>query len=347
MPFIPSPLERLLFLRASVGPAATFDLLGAVGIKALLIAHRLGVFDSLDSKAKTAEFLAADLHSNEARLEPLLELLVALRYLRRAGPRYRLTRGTAKWLTGGSKSGYIAFVDWWDGCVLPYWEEEAAEIIKDQATGRLYEWIGTRPNGWARAQAGFEVTARLILPAFVRAAPMPAGSARLLDAGGGHGLYSIALCQAHPGLKADILDVPEALGPARDNVVSSGLQSRIRLVPGDLTTDDLEDGYNVILMANVIHGFGPETNIDILRRARGALEPGGTVLILDQFGRIPGRLGKAFGRMLNLAYLAIGEGRIYTGSEVKRWLETAGFVDQKLNRLMRAPGSGIVTASRP
>lgn len=346
MPFLPSPLERLLFLRANVGPAVIFDLLGSVGIKALMAARRLGALQALACGGATVEDLGLRIGADPARLQRLLDLLVELRYLRTRSGRYRLSRGTKKWLTDTSGTEYAAFVEWWDGLVLPYWDAELTHVIRGDSNGRLYEWVGAQKDGWRRAQEGFEAAARLILPAAVSKMELPGGSARMLDAGGGHGLYSIALCKAHPGLSADVFDVPEALERARDNVVSAGLEKRVRLLPGDLTTDHLGDGYDIVLLANVIHGFSPDMNIDLMRRAHDALNPGAAVHILDQFGRVPGRLGRAIFAMLALGYLAIGEGAIYSSVEVEGWLEIAGFTDVISTPLRRAPGNGLIIGRR-
>ena len=324
-----------------------FDLIGSVGIKALLVARRIGVLDALSPGPMTVDGLAQKVDADGDRLRLLLDVLVEWRYLRKRRGVYSLTRGTLKWLTTDSESGWADFVDWWDSLVLPYWDAELGNIIDGVQTGQLYRWVGTQPEGWQQAQAGFEATARLILPAFVKHIRVPQGRVRMVDAGGGHGLYSIALCTAHEELEADIFDVPEALGPARSNVALAGLESRIRIVPGDLTIDHLGEDYGMALMANVIHGFSPEENRDILRRLYDALQPGGTILILDQVGRVPGRLGKAIHAMLQLAYLTIGRGRIYQPLEVEGWLEDAGFIDQETTKLRGAPGNGVITATRP
>lgn len=347
MPFVPSPLERLLFLRLGVGPAVTFDLMGSIGLKVLLTARRIGVVDALAARASTLEELAGKVDADPDRLEVLLDALVAWRYARVRRGAYSLTRTTAKWLASDAPSGYAAFVEWWDELVLPYWDAEMVDIISGDVSGRLYNRLNTIPDGWRRAQAGFEATARLVLPAFVRHIDLPDGPARLLDAGGGHGLYSIALCRKHPQLKADVLDTPAALERAADNIAAAELGDRIHLVPADLTGDDLGTGYDAVLLANVVHGFNPRDNIDVLARIFPALRPGGSVIVLDQFGRIPGRLGGAVRAMLRLAYLGIGDGDMYEPSDVVAWLERSGFRDVRFRRLMRAPGNGVVTGTRP
>jgi ubiquinone/menaquinone biosynthesis C-methylase UbiE len=346
MPFVPSPVERLALLRLNAGPAGMLDVLGAVSLRAALTAKDLGVIDSLQGGAKTTTELADELGLEGDALEALLDLLVSTRYLRRKGSSHRLTSGTRKWLTSESSNDMSSFLRWWDRLVLPYWGTHLGRIVDGTVEGHLYEWVSGQPDGWAIAQEGFEAAARLVMPAFTRAFPMPGGDAQLLDAGGGHGLYSIELCRKNPRLRAVVYDSPEALGRARDNIVASGLENRVRVRPGDLTTDDLEGPFDAVLLANVIHGFAAQTNVDILNKVHGALASGGRVVILDQFKRAPGRLGRALDSVLQVGYRAIGEGRTYDPDTVKSWLETAGFQDVDHTGLRSAPGNGLISAVR-
>jgi len=58
-----------------------------------------------------------------------------------------------------------------------------------------------------------------------RRTPVPKGARDMLDIGGSHGYYSVALCRRHPGLRAVILDLSEAVKHAEP------ILARVR-VPG-------------------------------------------------------------------------------------------------------------------
>jgi tRNA A22 N-methylase len=58
---------------------------------------------------------------------------------------------------------------------------------------------------------------------------VPRGARDLLDIGGSHGYYSVALCRRHPTLRAVILDLPQAVVHA-ETILASELR---RLVPVD------------------------------------------------------------------------------------------------------------------
>ena len=71
-------------------------------------------------------------------------------------------------------------------------------------------WLDRRPGGWRDFQAGMLALARMTLDEVVARLRLPAGARRLIDVGGGHGLYAVALYRRHPGLTATDFDLAPA-----------------------------------------------------------------------------------------------------------------------------------------
>src|SRR5215831_20014881 len=115
--------------------------------------------------------------------------------------------------------------------------------------------------------------------------PPHAGEARarnMLDIGGSHGFYSVALCRRHPHLAAVILDLPEAIKEAAPILAMEGVGDRIRHQVGDALTQDLgENCYDLILISNLAHHFTDEQNRGLMLRAARALTPGGSLVIQE------------------------------------------------------------------
>ena len=55
-----------------------------------------------------------------------------------------------------------------------------------------------------------------------RRTPVKSGARDMLDIGGSHGYYSVAICRRHPGLRAVILDLPEAIKHAAQSTGEGG-----------------------------------------------------------------------------------------------------------------------------
>lgn len=99
------------------------------------------------------------------------------------------------------------------------------------------------------------------------AVSVPDDPARLLDIGGGHGLYSIELCRRHSNLAATIFDLPGAV-EAMSGEIPAEVAERIRTRAGDYHEDDLGDEYDLALLFNVVHAHRPAENIALFERSR-------------------------------------------------------------------------------
>lgn len=345
MPLIPNFLERLFLLGANQGPGPSLDLFGAVGLRVAMAANRADVLHRLSARPETADDLATALELDVRSTRTLLALLEALGYVRERGGRFRLTRMSRKWMTADADVPHVDFLRWWDEVVFPFWDEQIDRVLRvGEPSIGIYEWLDSQPNGWEVAQRGFEAVARQLAPVVAKRVDL-SDAGRILDLGGGHGLYAVEMCRKNHQLRAVIFDKPEALQRATSNIQGAGLEQRLTTVGGDLLTDDLGTGYDAALLFNLVHGFSPEENQGLLVRVRQSLSPGGRIFILDQFaGRLPGRVGPFTLRFLDFAYLVAFQGQVYDIADLTRWLEVAGFGDVDLTRFVKAPGMSLLSA---
>jgi len=102
----------------------------------------------------------------------------------------------------------------------------------------------------------------------------------LLDVAGGHGTYSIALCQRFPHLKAVVWDLPEILVIARKVINRFGMSRRIKVQEDDWSKDAFGAGYDCLLMSNILHGLGSHAETR-LKQSKRALKPGGLLIVHD------------------------------------------------------------------
>ena len=141
---------------------------------------------------------------------------------------------------------------------------------------------------------------------------------RLVDVGGGTGLYSIALLRANPQLRAVVWDRPEVLRVAAEFAAESGVADRLELVPGDFFKDPFPTGADVVLLSNILHDWDIPEARQLVHRCGAALPVGGKLLVHDVF--LDGDLGGPLPAALYSANLfAVTEGRLYSAAEVKAW----------------------------
>ena len=230
-------------------------------------------------------------------------------------------------------------------CLVPGAPHDQTHIILHHANayenyGRIDEAV--RTGGPVKAESGGRTPeelrafilgmadlTRTTMEAMLEAVDL-SGRRRLLDVGTGPGAYSIALLRAYPEMRATLFDMPPVMTITREQVAAAGLTARCTFREGDLRKDGFGDGYDLILVSNIIHSFGAEVNADLVRKCFEALAPGG-LLILKDFLLDPGRTGPAFGLIFALhMMLHTEEGDTFTQEEVAAWTDAAGFLPGRL-----------------
>ncbi len=347
MPIQPALLERLAFYRLNAAPAVILDLAGALAYQALSVAVELGVFPALETRPRTAAELAQVLDLETHGVAALLEALASTGYVAKRDSNYANTALTRKWLLDNEAFDTEALVAFWDEAVRELWAFAPEVLRTGERPYDFYEWVEATPKRYHSYQQTLVMTALNVGPQIARKIALPAGPTRLLDVGGGHGMFSVLLCERYPELHATVLDSPAALGEAAGHVAEHGLADRIRLQPGDLWQAPWDGEFDLILLFNLLHHFDLETNARLLAKAAGALKPGGQVAILDQVaGRIPGAAANAFIRLIALQYYLFADGRVFTRDELNGLLARSGFAGIQFHSLAQAPGTSLITARR-
>ncbi|MFC4116006.1 methyltransferase [Nonomuraea zeae] len=337
MPLFINALEAAAH-RLSVVPPM-FDYFNALGLHALIAAARMGVFDALDERPSTGDELAATLGLDPSSTTMLLRALAGLGYLRIRRGRYRLTRVSRLWFTTGSATSLVAGLEFWERTACVVWPRLEKTVRDGSPATPFYELLENDPELSRSFQAWTAAVARRQAPATARAIPVPRGAGRVLDVGGGHGVFSMALLRRHPGLRATVLDLPRALDAAAEH-------PRLTLRAGSFLSDDLGGGYDVVLLFNIVHGLDDEAVAALLPRLAAALNPGGTIVVGDQFGDsvMPGRASRTLLGLLDLNYRVAAGGRVRGFAEVSRLLREAGFRRPRHRRPLRSVTTELAIA---
>jgi predicted O-methyltransferase YrrM len=288
----------------------------------LLTANRLGLFAAIGRGVAGAEELAERLGADRRGMRVLCDALAALGLL-------------DKDAAGGYRNGELALAH-----LLPDSPRPRAAMLAHRA--RIYDrWgkladavVGGAPvpdealdprlaedaEAFARAMAD---VGRESAVATAAALDLD-GVGRLLDLGGGPGLYAIELARRNPGLTAAVFDRPDTVGVARGNIERAGLAGRVGTVAGDLFEDDLGGPWDLVFASNLVHIYSADDNRRLVARCAAALAPGGR-LVLKDFFLDPDRTTPAGGALFAVHMLVSTEGGgCYTVEEADGWLTAAG-----------------------
>lgn len=151
-------------------------------------------------------------------------------------------------------------------------------------------------------------------------------NARLLDIGGGSGIYACALAARNPHLRATVLEKPPVDQIATRWIHRRGLAERVTVIARDMLTMALPGGHDVHLYSNVLHDWDVPTVKALLTKSADALLPGGKLLIHDAHLNRD-KTGPLEVAEYSVLLMHATEGRCYSQAEIESYLLEAGFSD--------------------
>ncbi|RJR46856.1 MAG: SAM-dependent methyltransferase [Desulfobacteraceae bacterium] len=169
----------------------------------------------------------------------------------------------------------------------------------------------------------------------------------LLDMGGGPGTWAIHFCLANPDLRATVFDLPETKPFAEKTITRFGLNDRILFRGGDYLKEEIEEGYDVAWLSQVLHGEGPDACRNMIRKAVAALLHGGLILVHDLIlnNDMAGPLQPALFSLNMLT--GTDEGRSYSEQQIMDMMREAGAEDIKRLPFHHPGETGIVMGIKP
>lgn len=338
-----SPIERL-GLASGMVPTPMMEGYGSAFGRALTLATELGVFEYLADAPRGAAEVADHCGTDARATEKLLDLLVGSRYLRASGDgAYRLTKLARTWLLKNSPRSVRDMVlmkslEW-------RWLDGLEQFVR---TGEPLDVHGTMSDDdWRLYQRGMRAQAGLGAQWFAKKLQLPQGATKMLDIGGSHGLFSVALCRKYPGLSSVVLDLPSAVEQAAPLLAAEGMGDRVVHQAGDVLAVDLGSAqYDLILAFSLVHHFDAETNRGLAARCAEALRPGGIYVIGDLMRPDSPSGASAMDLFYDLYFALTSRSGLWSTDEMASWQRDAGLDPRKPIRLIMGQGPVLQIAER-
>jgi SAM-dependent methyltransferase len=339
-----NPIEAVI-ARLNVAPVPLLETQIAYTLaRVVMTGVRLGVFDALADGDATAAQVAQRCGTNPRATAKLLFALAGAGYLEASGDGYGLTPVSRKWLLSDSEHSLV------DKLLLQFHEWDWMGLSEDYVrTGKPLELHAmTDKEQWNLYQRGMRAMARGLSGEVTRRMPVPKGARRMLDIGGSHGYYSVALCRRHEGLSSVVLDLPEAVKQSAPLLAEEEMGDRVVHREGDALSDDLgEDAYDLVMTAQLVHHFSDEQNRELTKRIARALRPGGVYAIVEEFrSATPAEAGQV-GALLDFYFALTSQAGTWAPEEMAEWQRAAGLEPRKTIHFRTLPGSGIQAAAKP
>lgn len=340
-----NPLEALGML-AGLAPAPLFEgYFGLMASRTLIAGVNLGIFTALDEQADDAIGLAGRLELDPRGVDALLIALHAMGYLDAVEAGYRPSGKARKHLLPDCSQPLDVVVG---GFAVDMWEAftNIEDAIRAGGDAELHDERPADDPFWERYMRALLQLADLRSATLT--ALIPASDPKtLVDLAGGHGGYSMAMCERHDGLKATVVELEGAARIGRKLVAQRGMSDRVEHVVADIFEGEFGDCYDVAMANSILHHFEPERIGILLGRARDALAPGGTVAIIEQERPAEGERGEQVGALTGMLFYLTSRVRTYSASELTSMVEAAGFERVRARHSISTPGIVVVSGKKP
>ena len=308
---------------------------GVMKAFSLSAAARLGIADLLASGPMSVADLAKATSTDADPLYRLMRALAGEGIFRELDGRRFETTPMGRALEADSETSVrplllLASDETWIQAwkALPH-SLRTGETAFDHAFGQGYfDYLAAHPEAGELFNSWMTRAAELNRPA-IEGMFAALQTGRVVDVGGGQGSLINTVLSANRDLTGVLFDRPEVVATAH---LDEGIAGRCEIVGGSFF-ESVPGGGDVYVLQQIIHDWGDDECLEILRHCREAMNDGGRLFIIDAV------IGEAnepdFNKFIDLHMLVLNRGgRERTAAEFRDLVSRAGF---SVTRILPTP----------
>lgn len=318
-------------------------MMGFFKTKTITAALDLKVFDYFNDQPQTVEDLATKCSLPPVALDRLLIALVSMDYLNKEGREYILPQAHKDFLLSDGSQWLGWLGRHIDTFLYPLWSNLSTGIKQDNhqreaAFGDDRSWFDMLYQNLDDVADFQEFLGKFAQP-FIEGFTSEydfSQHKRFLDIGSGIGTLPIAVANKFKDIELAICELPQARSFLLDKLGEQGYGKRIDVIEGNVITGELPDiEYDLVHLGWMLHDYGHETQMIILRNIFQAMPIGGR-FIASETPLNDDNTGPEFTSLLSLNMLVSTDGGIESNSStyIKRFKD-AGFSNV---RILDIPG---------
>jgi len=300
--------------------------------RVLTVAARTGILARLAGSAATPDEVSRDLGLDAPATGKIMRALCSLGAVEAEGDRYRVAGDLRPHLLPGDMD-LTPFIDhahglydrW--GATLEEWVRTGTSARKKRSGDRLLEF-----------GRGMRASATLMAPQVIEALDGFSGIKKVLDVGGGIGGYARFFVRAADDIRVAVLDIPEVAELGRRTCE----EKRIEFIGGDYHQTGFGSGYDLVLLANILHIESPDKAAELIARAAAACSPGGRVAVVD-FAIDDQKRENVMGCLFAVNMRSFGD--THSQPQIRGWMQAAGLSDVK--RFDFPPAHWMIAGKKP
>jgi 2-polyprenyl-3-methyl-5-hydroxy-6-metoxy-1,4-benzoquinol methylase len=313
--------------------------------EALKAAINLDIFTKIGEGAEEAPALAKAIGASERGTRILADYMTIQGFLTKEHTHYQLTPESAIFLDKrspaytGAMAGFLG---------APHHHSNMANLTEIVRKGTTVAGEGSNlaPHdefwvAFARSMGGIAMPGAQFIASLIGSAE--GKPAKVLDIAAGHGMFGVTIARMNPNAQIVALDWPNVLAVAEENARRFGVADRWSKRAGSAFEADFGEGYDYILLTNILHHFDHATNVKLMRRVHAALKPGGKAVTLE-FVPNPDRVSPPVPAAFSIVMLAnTDSGDAYTFKELDKIFSEACFSRTVAHPISEMPQTVLVS----
>ena len=315
---------------------------GIVAAQAIHAAVKFRIPDLLASGPKAVSELASACGAHEPTLDRLLRALTSIEIFSRTPEGcYRNSPLTEILRTDhpqslSSECMFLPAPFMWLPLGELFESVRTGETAFDRAFGqRFFTFLAEHPEEAAVFNRVMTQEILWTTPALLKAYDFSRFN-RLVDVGGGHGVFLNHVLAAAPQIKGVLFDQPHVVAGAKDTFKGE-MTKRTTILSGSFF-ECVPEGADAYVLRRIIHDWQDDEAAKILSNVRTAMKPDSTLLIVE--GIVDSAVRPV--GLMDLMMLVLG-GKERTEAEFQKLVQSAGF---SLDRIVPAGAYSVIECKR-
>lgn len=316
--------------------------------RTLHTAAELDVASCLISGAQPVEFIARQVGADADALYRVLRALASIGVFNETAPRVFGNTATSRLLMAeqeGSMRDLVLLFG--DPTAWRSWEAlmhtlRTGEPSFDQVYGQpIFEYFSGNAEAAGRFDRAMASGTRLTNGAILSAFDFR-GIVSMVDVAGGVGAALAHVLQGYPDMRGVVFDLPHVAERAHAHIAAQGLAGRCQFVAGSFF-DAVPSGADAYFLKHILHDWGDEDCVRILRSCRAACRPDARLLICER--PVPEGNEPSSAKWIDLHMMLSNRGgRERTAQEYDGLLRRSGF---SLNRIIATDTPWCLLEAQP
>ena len=304
---------------------------------AVLALVDLGIFQLLHKDAYSAQGLAHETQTDAFRLSRFLNLAAGLGFIRKTGTLYSLYDEDKPLFDPQDRYSKGHRLNGLKRRLHNY--GQAIEVLKSGVPLEVAGSGGDVSEEERRAFLTYLHNASIPSAQEVAQWTKLFSVSQVLDIGAGAGTYLWEILKLHPAAHGTWVDRVNAIPLGEETAKAQGVFERVNFHGGDFFEDEIGNGYDFIILSNLVHCFDIPTNQKLIHKLADTMPPGAHLLIKD-LDVDDDRTGPLKSLRFGVTMALVGnDGDTFSENDVKEMVAPSGLAHKMTFRMKSSPHS--------